>query len=86
MIVTINFGSHPFGVGYNSINGVERVTNFFDNIFSVIAHLAVANAGSNQILQSFQTDQLNDSSDSSNRYHSINISIDSKLKSFLIIK
>ena len=59
VIATINVGSHPFGVEYNSNNRDVYVANNFDRTVSVIAPPPISNAGSNQIVQSFQTARLN---------------------------
>ncbi len=59
VIATIPVGSHSSGVAYNSNNRDVYVDNNFDRTVSVIAPPPIANAGTNQTVQSFQTVQLN---------------------------
>ncbi len=67
-INTINVEGGPYGVAYNPFNNDMYVTNSDSNTVSVIApssslsssfQLPIANAGSNQQVQSFPTVNLN---------------------------
>ncbi len=57
-INTITVGNHPLGVAYDPDNGEVYVANEGSGSVSVIATLPIANAGSNQTVQSSETVHL----------------------------